>query len=364
MEDEDSSLSSFDTTIDNLAVGPFSSLFRDLPEGNIPESISAPSSVSNTAPTPKPIQPDEGKHTPPAANDKRPPTNTRKEESLANGKSIKCLIEETGYQHVYFGRGKPITTNPGNKRFRSIVDKYCWEYKRANYSRKGEIMKMIVEEVKSNGSNFFVVQETKGNARQEPADVKKVLAKTGHALRDAWKYRAHLWIWADPAQGQLSWTNYSNKDGTALEKMFQEDSHRREEVPVSIRKEKHLVDVSSMMMHRVDTNGSKNFTYLQVRRLKPEEEMDRRELIWVSEDSDDQFAASSSAESSGSQSSGASGATINSSLFHPAVGAGGVQSNLYTYCNLCTAQQSNDECAVLAFEALEEDIFEETTAAL
>ncbi len=120
MEDEDWFLPSIDKAIE--AVDPFStdSLFQDLPGGNIPESIRAPSSVSHTAPTHKPPQPDERKHAPPAANDKRPPTKTRKKESMANGKSITCLIEETGSQHVYFGRGKPITTNPGNKRFRII----------------------------------------------------------------------------------------------------------------------------------------------------------------------------------------------------------------------------------------------------
>jgi hypothetical protein len=88
---------------------------------------------------------------------------------------------------------------------------------------------------------------------------------------------------------------------TALEKRFQEDLHRREEVPVSIRKAKHLVDVSSMMMHRVDATGNKNCTSLLARRMETEEAMDDGKLIDVSEESDGQLSISSSAKSSGSQ---------------------------------------------------------------
>jgi hypothetical protein len=218
----------------------------------------------------------------PKAPPKRTKTQTKKEKEM--NVEIRHLITETGTQHVYFGRGEPFTNNPGNIRFRSIVDKYCLEYRRASTrALQREIREWIVGEVKINGSKFFdVVVTINGNVSQKPADVEQVLTKTDHALRDTPKRRANLWSWADPAQEQLSWSNYSNKDGTALEKMFEKDKDHRTEVPVSIRQVKHLVDVSSMIMHRVDAHGNKNFTDLRVCRKDPEEEMDDGESIFES----------------------------------------------------------------------------------
>jgi hypothetical protein len=242
---DDSCLSSFCKVVDNLAGDPFRphSLFRDPHRGNSPESILAPSSVSNTASTPKPIQPEEGNQAPLAVKDMRPPTRGQLHENLADGISIRRLMEESGTQHVYFGRGWPFTNHPGNKRFRSIVSKYCSEYKWAsNNPLKLEIKKRIIAEVKNDGSKFFVIVVTKnGNVSQKPVGVTKVLAKTGHALRDAWKYQANFWPWVeDPTQEPLScWPNL----------------HRCRKVKTTfVRKKKHLVDVSSMIMHRADAN--------------------------------------------------------------------------------------------------------------
>jgi hypothetical protein len=92
-----------------------------------------------------------------AANEKRPPTKKRKEER----ESIRSLIEEVGSQHVFIRKAGRIN-NPGNIRFHSIVDKYCLEYEGANYSLKGKIMKRIVAEVKSNGSNFLSSWKRRG----------------------------------------------------------------------------------------------------------------------------------------------------------------------------------------------------------
>jgi hypothetical protein len=307
-------------------------------------------------------------------------TKWQKEQGMVNGRKIRRLIAETGTQHVYFGRGEPIRNNPGNIRFRNIVDKYYGEYQRASKDLKLEIKNKIEAEVTSDGTKFIVVVETKGNVSQEPASDRKVKDGTGHVLRDTPKRRSSYWSWADPSTAattttttttntaqdqQLSWSNFAYKDGAALEQMFQEDLQCRTKVKVTVRREDHLVDVTSMMMHPANANAT---TYLLVRRLEPEEdEMEGREPIWVSGDSDGQYDASSStAKSSASQSSGASW-TSNSSSSYPAgsgggAGGGGVQSSLY--CSLGMAQASKDESPVFAFEALQVDIWEEITKAL
>jgi hypothetical protein len=181
------------------------------------------------------------------------------------------------------------------------------------------------------------------------------------------------WSWADPANEQLLWSNYpsgdgeqlswsvfSNEDGTALERMYQTNPHGREAVDVTVREERHLVDVTSMMMHRAEPDVN-NIYYLVVRRCPPDEEMDGREPIGVSGDTDGQYDASSSAKSSGNQSSGPSGTTTRSS-FHRTGGAGRVQGNLY--CSLGMAQQSKDERSLFVLEASNEDVLEEIKAVL
>ena len=330
-------------------------------------AVDAPSPPSSLVPTTKTYTPmnynnrSEGK--PSVIKSMKTKTKQRKEQGMVNGRQIRRLIAENGTQHVYFGRGEPIRNNPGNIRFRSIIDKYYGEYQRATKKVKLEIRNRIEDEVKSDGSMFIVVVENKGNVSQQLASDSKVKDGTGHALRDTPKRRANYWSWLDPSEGQPSWTTFANKDGAALEQMFQECPHARTNVHVTVRKEDHLVDVSSMIMHRAingNTSNDGNLIY-HVRRLEPEEYSEAGEQIDVA-DGDGQYDARSSA----SQTSGASGNSSTGSSSRPFGGGGvfgGVQSSLY--CSLGMANQGKSgEMTVSAYEAVQEEIFEAITSAL
>lgn len=323
---------------------------------------SIPSTFRNPSVAPVPLPPvpkafsqpplKEGK--PAAVKAKKTKTKKQKEQGIANGRKIRLLIAEVGSQHVFFGRGEPIRNNPGNIRFRSIVDKHYDEYQRASKKRKLEIKNIIEAEVTSNGSRFIVVTESGGKVSQSIASDIKVKDGTGHVLRDTPKRRANCWSWLDPSQEQLSWTTFTNKDGAALEQMFQEHLHRRTKVKVTIRRIEHLVDVTNLIMHScLDTA-----TTYRVRRVEPEESSIGGKPIYVSK-SDGQFDPSSSEKLS----TGTGGNTANSSSRGGSSSSGGtVQSNLY--CSLGMAKKPEDETILSAFEASIEEISEAISSAL
>jgi len=287
-------------------------------------------------------------------------TKQRREKSTVNGRKIRELMGQHGTQNVYFGRGEPVRDNPGNVRFRRILDKYYGEYLRASKKVKVDIKNKIEREVQSDGSKFIVIIENSGDFNLESATAVKIKDATGHALRDTHRRRAAYWSWSDPSQPQIIWTTFKNKDGAALEQMFAEAMHLRTPVTVDVRREQHLVDVSSMTMRRASQNDSSDDTMFRVRRVEPDEGSESEEQVYVT-DSDGQYDASSSAKSSASQgSAGTSGSSSTSS--RPSGGAPLVQSSLY--CTLGMSHKSREEITLSAYEAEHEEILELITSAL
>jgi hypothetical protein len=69
--------------------------------------------------------------------------------------TIETISQSIGPTDVLFGRGAPVRDNPGNARFRKLVDRYIFQYENAERLEKGCIAYAIVVMVNESNGRFL-----------------------------------------------------------------------------------------------------------------------------------------------------------------------------------------------------------------
>lgn len=109
----------------------------------------------------------------------------RKEEihaTKAEGVTVVATSQVIGPIDVLFGRGAPVRDNPGNFRFRKLVDRYILQYENAERLEKGCIAYAIV--VMVNESNGRFLQRNHDDGCWAEVDAAKARDKVHQTFRN------------------------------------------------------------------------------------------------------------------------------------------------------------------------------------
>jgi hypothetical protein len=95
--------------------------------------------------------------------------------------TIETISQSIGPTDVLFGRGAPVRDNPGNARFRKLVDRYIFQYENAERLEKGCIAYAIVVMVNESNGRFLHQSRDVGWAE---VDAKKARDKVHQTFRN------------------------------------------------------------------------------------------------------------------------------------------------------------------------------------
>lgn len=173
---------------------------------------------------------------------------------------------------------EPIRNNPGNKFYRSIIDKYySREFEDATDKRKADMKLEVLNEIAGTNRRFFIIDKVNVKAEEKgqgnsfiyvvrEADASTTIEKIGRAFLDTPKRRCNYWSWRDRTSDDADeWTSFGD-EGIRLEKMYQNNAIDNKKIEVFVAQKKHIVDLNSWKMHELE-NEDRTF---DVRREIPD----------------------------------------------------------------------------------------------